>query len=185
MQAGLPKHWGSCSNYKPAKTPQRLIFPLAPKQEEEGGVAVFYYDGPDNSSPLVYVFLASLITAERKKSPWKQQDAHRQKYEASEVQQVVLFRREETSSCDFYMLSSTTMSTCWSVDDSERPCNVTAPSLGHQGQFITEPASSLLFEIPHKHGRLFQPVVAVSINLKPTIVRQVVCWCMKYVFVRL
>lgn len=106
MQAGLPKHWGSCSNYKPAKTPQRLIFPLAPKQEEEGGVAVFYYDGPDNSSPLVYVFLASLIAAERKKSPWKQQDAHRQKYEASEVQQVVLFRQEETSSWDFYMLSS-------------------------------------------------------------------------------
>lgn len=38
-QAELQKHWGSCSNYKTAQTPQRLIFPLAPKQEEEGGVA--------------------------------------------------------------------------------------------------------------------------------------------------
>lgn len=27
----LPKHWGSCSNYKTVRTPQRLIFPLTPQ----------------------------------------------------------------------------------------------------------------------------------------------------------
>lgn len=183
MQAGLPKHWGSCSNYKPAKTPQRLIFPLAPKQEEEGGVAVFYYDGPDNSSPLVYVFLASLIAAERKKSPWKQQDAHRQKYEASEVQQVVLFRREETSSCDFYMLSSNhhvnMLIGGWFI----RPFVMLLPPLWAI-------RGSSLLNLHHHcclryHTNMEGCFSQLSLCLKPTIVRQVVCWRMKYVFVRL
>lgn len=108
--AELPKHRGSCSNYKTAKAPQRLIFPLAPKQEEEGGSLCFITIGQITADPLVYVFLTSLITAKGRKNPCKAAGSWDRIMKLSMYRGSCCLDWNKTSRCDFsftfYMLSS-------------------------------------------------------------------------------